>query len=81
MAPQEIRKQLEHRPVRIWVQQTTSYDVDESTHAYVDMLTLQIGIKPDESGFPSESVYISPNHVSKIERLPVPRTSKPADSR
>lgn len=72
MAPQEIRnhwKAAPFVPFRIHVSDGSHYDVLDPTDLHVDMLRVSVGIDPDDAGLFQRSVYISPNHVSRIEPL------------
>lgn len=72
MAPQEIRKHWTVRPFkpfRIHVSDGSHYDVLDPMELHVDMLSVSVGVDPDDSGLFRRSVYISPNHVSRIEPL------------
>lgn len=70
MAPQDIRRLIlrdPFQPLRIHISDGASYDVRDPSLVYVALTDVSIGIDPDESGLPRRSVYLAPNHVSRIE--------------
>jgi hypothetical protein len=73
MPPQEIRKfigRTPFMPFRLHVSDGSSYDVMEPLGVYVDMLHVEVGVAHDEAtGLYRESVWIAPNHVTRIEPL------------
>ena len=72
MAPQEIHKLFKREPyipLRIHVVDGSHYDVMSRSDIFIDMLSLAIGVNPDESGLFREAIYVSPSHVSRIEPL------------
>ncbi len=73
MAPQEIRKHHVHRPFipfRIVMQDGSDFLIEDPSLMGVEMLTVWVGIDPDDSGLPRRSVWLSPSHVWRIEPLP-----------
>jgi hypothetical protein len=74
MAPQDIFKKIKAKPFhpfRVHISDGSSYDVLDSVYAFMTSPTeLAIGVDPDgESGLPQRSVYIAPNHVTRIEPI------------
>lgn len=73
MPPQEIRKFIGRSPFmpfRLHVTDGTSHDISEPLGIYVDMLHVEVGIDLDDStGLYRKSIWIAPNHVTKIEPL------------
>ena len=73
MPPQQIRKHhiaKPFRPIRIHVSDGSSYDVHDPHYMTVGLLDVYIAWDPDEGGVPTKSIWIAPNHVSRIEPLP-----------
>ena len=73
MAPQEIRKHLLRQPFmpfRIVMVDGSDYFIDDQSIMGVDLLTVWVGVDPDDSGLPRRSVWLSPSHVSRIEPMP-----------
>jgi hypothetical protein len=73
MPPVKIREHhlmQPFRPFRVHVSDGTHYDVLDPFQMAVGMLDVYIAWEPDEGGVPTKSVFISPNHVSRIEPLP-----------
>ena len=72
MAPQEIKKLFSVEPfipLRLHLANGSHYDVHSPSDVIIGLLSLTIGVDPDESGLFRDSVYISPNHVSHIQSL------------
>ena len=73
MAPQEIRNHVVAKPFmpfRMYVVDGTSYEIDHPMDIQVGLLHVSVGVDPDENGLYRRAVYISPNHVSRIEPMP-----------
>lgn len=73
MPPQEIRKHhiaKPFQPFRLHMSDGSSYDVTDPFYMTVTPLNVMVAWDPDESGLPTKSMYLSPNHVSRIEPLP-----------
>ena len=58
------------RPFRIHMSDGSSYDVNDPFFMTVTPLTLMVAWEPDEGGLPTKSMYLSPDHVSRVEPLP-----------
>ena len=74
MAPQDLFKKLNAKPFmpfRVFLSDGKTYDVGLGTYAMMAPTELIIGIELDESGFPLKAAYISPNHVVRVEPLPM----------
>ena len=72
MAPQDILKKLNRQPFqpfRMHVSDGVSYDVNYVGQASVILTEVYVGVDPDDSGLPTRSVYIAPNHVTRIEPI------------
>ena len=72
MAPQDIFKKINAKPFtpfRVFLSDGQTYDVTDRAYAYMTVTEFIIGLNPDESGFPTKSAYISPNHVVRVEPL------------
>jgi hypothetical protein len=72
MAPQDIHRKLKAKPFqpfKIFVSDGASYEIREPTHSYVALTELVVGLDPDANDVPSRSVYIAPNHVTRIEPI------------
>lgn len=70
MAPQDILRKLKaqpFQPIRVYISDGAQYDVTEPTHAYVALTELVIGVELDGYGVPTKSVYVAPNHVTRVE--------------
>ena len=73
MAPQDILKKLNaqpFRPFRVFISDGATFDVHERSHAYVALTEFVVGVDLDEFDVPKRSIYIAPNHVTRIEPLP-----------
>ncbi len=73
MAPQDILRQLKQtpfKPFRLHISDGSAYDVLDPFMARVELTQLWVGVKiDDETGLPLKSVYLAPNHVTRIEPL------------
>ena len=73
MAPQDIKRHISAKPffpLRVHLTDGQTYDVNEMSHAYMSLTQVIVGINVDpETGLPRKSVYISPNHVTRIEAI------------
>lgn len=74
MAPQEIKKILTEKPFmpfKLHISDGSVFTVLDPGDAYVDMLSVQVGVDPDnESGLFRKTIRISPTHVTRIEPMP-----------
>ena len=73
MPPQEVRKILHDRPFipfTLHVSDGTHYDVESPSDVLIDVLSVTVGIDPDESGLFRRTIRIAPNHISRIEMKP-----------
>lgn len=83
MGPLEIRKLIKRDPfipVRIHVVDGSHYDIFSPADIWVDMLSIAVGVNPDDSGLFRASNYVSPSHVSRNEPLP-PESSSGGNGR
>ena len=82
MAPQEILKfkiKEPFQPFRLYMSDGSIYDVMDPFQVHVDMLSVSVGVKPDEeTGVYARSIYLSPNHVTRIEPLNESAIEEPA---
>ena len=72
MAPQDIRKKLyaePFRPFRVFISDGATFDVTDRADAYVSLTEFVIGTEHDEFDVPRKSIYIAPNHVTRIEPI------------
>lgn len=73
MASQEIRQfvgRSPFMPFRLHISDGSSHDVFEPLGVYVNMLHVEVGIDLDEAtGLYRKSIWIAPNHVTRIEPL------------
>ena len=72
MAPQFILRQLKRtpfRPFRLHTVDGAAYDVRDPFAAYVDATQVVVGVAFHASGVASRSVYLSPDHVTRLEPL------------
>ena len=73
MAPQDILRQLKSepfKPFRLHISDGSAYDVLDPFMARVELTQLWVGVKiDDETGLPLKSVYLAPNHVTRLEPL------------
>jgi hypothetical protein len=72
MAPRDILRKLKatpFQPFSVDISDGASYDIVEPIHAYVALTEFAVGIEVDETGVPTRSIYIAPNHVTRIEPI------------
>ena len=72
MAPQFILRQLKRtpfRPFRLHTIDRAAFDVLDPLAAYVDATQVVVSVAFDESGVASRSVYLSPDHITRLEPL------------
>ena len=72
MAPQDLHKKINAQPFhpfRVHISDGASYDVIERAFVYMSITELIVGIEPDEYGVPKRSIYIAPNHVTRVEPI------------
>lgn len=70
-------------PIRVHLSDGMAYDIHDPMSAHVTKFELVIGINPDPSGLPQDSVYLDPHHVTRVETLTRPgfdRSSKRGDA-
>lgn len=82
MAPQDIRRKLydePFRPFRVFISDGATVDVKNCADAYVSLTEFEVGVDPDEFDVPRRSVYISPNHVTRIDPL-APNAQEPSSN-
>jgi len=72
MAPNDIKEKLTRKlfqPLRVYISDGSSYDIESEGIAAVNRMEMFIGIDPDASGLSRRSIYIDPRHVTRIEPL------------
>ncbi len=62
--------------LRIHVSDGTTYDVTHPEMMLVTAAVVHLALPPLENGLPTESVYIDPIHVTRIEPLNGKRTAR-----
>lgn len=76
MAPQDILRKLKaqpFQPFRIFISDGATFDVTKPGHTYVALTEVFVGVDVDELDIPTKSIYIAPNHVTRIEPLTAPK--------
>ncbi len=77
MSPEDIAPLLKSKPslpLRLYLSDGSSHLVDPE-QTFVWRFQVVAGVEPDEAGLPTRAIYISPDHVTRIE--PIPETSDP----
>ena len=73
MAPQDILRHLKRtpfRPFRLFVSDGATFDVPDPFIVQIELTQVAVGVDfDDETGLPRKSVYLAPNHVTRVEPL------------
>ena len=72
MNPNDIRDKLDRNnftPIRVHLSDGSNYDITVPGNAFVVRTEMMIGVEPDGSGLPTKTIYVDPQHVTRIEPL------------
>lgn len=76
VVPTDILDKLRRQPfqpLRVHLSDGSAYDIPEPGYAAIARTEMYIGVKPDETGLPTRSVYCDTRHVTRIEPLSTPK--------